>query len=189
MAIDKDELLAIIDKWNSILNKEKFKIKLVAVGGTALTLLDLKTSTKDIDFTIPPSEDIGKFENLFPKVGISHIGSRRFKTKEGLIIDIYYGGMIFTTVLPDDFLETSKLIKDFGNISLYALSAYDVIISKLARNTVDDEQDIKRIFENCSIDLAKLKERYKQIQELTLDRGIDYHFERLLNVLLKEWGL
>jgi hypothetical protein len=39
------------------------KITLVAAGGTAMTLLDLKPSTIDIDFTIP-SSDIIEFEQV-----------------------------------------------------------------------------------------------------------------------------
>jgi hypothetical protein len=50
MPLDKSVLLDFLKILDDELNE---KITLVAVGGTAMTLLDLKPSTVDIDFTIP----------------------------------------------------------------------------------------------------------------------------------------
>ena len=44
--IDKESLLREIGLWNDFLGR---KVKLIACGGTALTLLNIKESTKDID--------------------------------------------------------------------------------------------------------------------------------------------
>jgi len=84
MEIDKNILLRKIKEWNDIFNKRNFKMTLIGVGGTALTLLDLKATTKDIDFTLPQDTDIKTFESLFKKLEIKNIGGRRFKTKDGL---------------------------------------------------------------------------------------------------------
>lgn len=43
----KDDLVAFIQKLDSFLDKP---ITVIALGGTALTLLEIKSSTKDIDF-------------------------------------------------------------------------------------------------------------------------------------------
>ncbi|MBA3750694.1 MAG: hypothetical protein H0X03_07395, partial [Nitrosopumilus sp.] len=48
--MDKKSLLDFLSEMDS---KFKKKITLVAAGGTAMTLLDIKTSTIDIDFTGP----------------------------------------------------------------------------------------------------------------------------------------
>lgn len=185
-AIDKHWLLSMLENWNAIAAKSKFSIVLVAVGGTALTLLNLKASTKDIDFTVP-HESITALNTLLKKIGAKAAGGISFETKEGARLDIFRDGQIFSTTLPEDFLEHSTLIKDFGNVKLYALSIYDIIITKLARNSVDDEEDIKSIFKGCKVEIGKLKKRYEQVQELMLDENLKYHFERLLKVLLKEW--
>jgi hypothetical protein len=50
MPCNKSALIDLLEVLNEDLTK---KITLVAVGGTAMTLLDLKDSTIDIDFTIP----------------------------------------------------------------------------------------------------------------------------------------
>ena len=58
MPCDKSALLEFLEALNGDLTK---KVTLVAAGGTAMTLLDLKPSTIDIDFTIP-SSDLPEFE-------------------------------------------------------------------------------------------------------------------------------
>ncbi len=48
--IDKQRLLENLSIWNAFLKK---KVCLIACGGTALTLLGIKSSTKDIDLMVP----------------------------------------------------------------------------------------------------------------------------------------
>jgi len=48
--LDKQTLLKVMSQWNSFLKR---KIRLIACGGTALTLLDIKPSSKDVDFMVP----------------------------------------------------------------------------------------------------------------------------------------
>ncbi len=57
MPFDKKRLLDFLEISDREIAKE---ITLVAAGGTAMTLLDTKPSTIDIDFTIP----VKMFENL-----------------------------------------------------------------------------------------------------------------------------
>ena len=56
MPLDKSGLLGLLEAVDAELTR---KITLVAAGGTAMTLLDLKPSTIDIDFT-GPHEDIAR---------------------------------------------------------------------------------------------------------------------------------
>jgi len=48
--IDKEGLLDTLSGWDGFLKR---KIHLVACGGTAMTLLGVKASTKDIDLIVP----------------------------------------------------------------------------------------------------------------------------------------
>ncbi len=48
--LGKEQLLNIMVEWNRFLKR---KVNLIACGGTAMTLLDVKPSTKDIDFMVP----------------------------------------------------------------------------------------------------------------------------------------
>jgi hypothetical protein len=59
--IKKSDLI----KWLKGIDKKlEKKITLVAVGGTAMTLLNLKPSTIDIDFCIS-SKDVNEFKKYF----------------------------------------------------------------------------------------------------------------------------
>jgi pantothenate kinase len=48
--LDKQTLLDVLGQWNRFFRR---KIHLIACGGTALTLMDVKASTKDVDFMVP----------------------------------------------------------------------------------------------------------------------------------------
>jgi hypothetical protein len=48
--LDKQTLLDVVGQWNGFFRR---KIHLIACGGTALTLMDVKPSTKDVDFIVP----------------------------------------------------------------------------------------------------------------------------------------
>lgn len=52
--IDKQGLLNIISAWDAFLKR---KVYLIACGGTALTLLGVKPSTKDIDLIVPNPDE------------------------------------------------------------------------------------------------------------------------------------
>lgn len=48
--LNKQTLTDLLRQWNAFLKR---KVHLVACGGTALTLMDIKPSTKDVDFMVP----------------------------------------------------------------------------------------------------------------------------------------
>ena len=75
MPLDKTQLLDFLGVVEKELSRQ---ITLVAVEGTAMTLLDLKPSTIDIDFT-GPGEDIADFKEALKN--ISHLASRSISTR------------------------------------------------------------------------------------------------------------
>ena len=48
--LNKHSLLDILGQWNGF---AKRKIHLIACGGTAMTLQDIKESTRDVDIIVP----------------------------------------------------------------------------------------------------------------------------------------
>ena len=52
--LDKNHLLEILRGWNRFLNR---KVRLIACGGTAMTLMGVKPSTKDVDFIVPEERE------------------------------------------------------------------------------------------------------------------------------------
>lgn len=95
MPLDKSEVLALLKMVEEHLESQ---ITLVAAGGTAMTLLDVKPSTLDIDFTGPGRdiEQFGKIEKTLP---------------HGFKVDLWKDGQVFSQFLPDDYLENSILIR------------------------------------------------------------------------------
>ena len=52
----KNELLSTLKEWDKLM-PSRTKIHLIACGGTALTLLGYKESTKDVDFIVPVEKE------------------------------------------------------------------------------------------------------------------------------------
>lgn len=75
------------------------RITLVAVGGTALTLLGAKPSTIDVDLTLPP-DDYDEFQRALARVPV------------GFDVHCFQGSMIFSQDLPDDYLDKKPSCED-----------------------------------------------------------------------------
>ena len=52
----KSELINTLEEWDKHI-PSRAKIHLIACGGTALTLLGYKESTKDVDFIVPVAKE------------------------------------------------------------------------------------------------------------------------------------
>ena len=148
MPLDRSALLDFLN----ILDEELLKrITLVAVGGTAMTLLDLKSSTIDIDFTIP-SNDIYAYKKA--EQNIQH----------GLKIDIWEDGYVFSQSLPSDYLEKSIEIKTFEHIVLKALHPVDIVVTKIGRLNDRDVQDIESCIKRFNLSKKQIEERAANIE-------------------------
>ena len=162
--IGKDELV----KWLRIIDKKlRQKLTLIAVGGTAMTLLGLKSSTIDIDFCIA-SKDKKAFEQVV---------DNKFN------IDIFVDGYIFSEQLPDDYAEKSKEIAQLNKITLKALHPIDIIITKAARFNARDEEDIKTA--SKYVNKEELVKRFKNVVKTYSGNEEDY--QRNFEVIVKRF--
>lgn len=132
------------------------KIIIVAVGGTAMTLLGIKPSTIDIDLCVSSSD----------KKMLEQALDRKFR------VDIFIDGFIFSEQLPDDYAEKSTGILELKNIMLKALSPVDIVITKCARLNARDEEDIKFIAKK--VDRTELLERFESVVGTYSGRSEDY---------------
>ena len=148
MSLDNTKLLDFLEEIDRELSR---KIVIVAVGGTAMTLVNAKPSTIDIDFTIL-GNDYDEFERAKKIV------------QPGFRVDVFRDGAVFVTVLPDDYLEKSKSIAtNLKNIDLRALDPVDVIITKIARLDGRDAQDIESCITNFQITQKQIEQRAKDM--------------------------
>jgi hypothetical protein len=158
MPCDKSALFDFLEVISEDLPK---RITLVAVGGTAMTLLDLKPSTIDIDFTIP-EEDLLEFNRIIKN------------NPPGFRVDRWPNGYVFCQYLPDDYLEKSVKIKDFKQISLRAIQPIDIIVTKIGRLDARDIQDIGDCIKKSSVSEAEIKTRASLVIPTYVGREKDY---------------
>ncbi|MBS3137581.1 hypothetical protein J4232_04045 [Candidatus Woesearchaeota archaeon] len=169
--IDQQQLLDYLDQLDALLQK---KITLVAVGGTALCLMNLKESTKDVDFCAATKQEFEMIKQASKKV------------KTIFKIDLYHTGYIFCLQLPDDYIFRARSFpSNFKNISLKTLSPIDIIITKTGRLNQRDIEDIEAVIKNKKVDKIELIDRFNIIKKSIPSN--DAVFEENFKMVLKEF--
>jgi hypothetical protein len=164
MPLDKSALLNFLKEVDKEL---EVPITLVAVGGTALTLLDAKASTMDVDFTIP-SNDYAIFKETLGR--ISH----------GFKVDCWEDGAVFSQILPNDYLVRSISVKKTKHICLRALNPVDIVVTKIGRLDTRDIQDIETAIRKFKLRKSQIVKRAKHVEYV----GRDENYETNLNYVL-----
>lgn len=155
-------LLAAVDK------ELERKIVLVAAGGTAMTLLDIKPSTIDIDFT-GPSDDIKEFNKI--QKSIPH----------GFKVDTWTDGAVFSQMLPDDYLEKSIPVKTkLKKVQLRALHPVDIVVTKIGRLNERDLQDIEACIKKFGLQKGQIERRARKVQYVGNERVYELNLQHLL---------
>ena len=93
--LNKQTLLDVLGQWNQFFRR---KIHLFACGGTALTLMDIKPSTKDVDFMVPVEPEYRYLIRTLKDLDYRHkTGSGWQKKGEPFIFDLFAGKHIHMT--------------------------------------------------------------------------------------------
>jgi len=145
--VSKRQLLSVLESFDKRLSK---KILLIAVGGTAMTLLGIKASTKDIDFNIPDKTDYNEFRRLYKRIS------------PGVEIDYYGSNMVFSEVLPPDYTDkASDIMLRFKNIKIKVLNPIDIVCSKISRGNDADLEDIRDCIKVYKLKKSDVNKRAK----------------------------
>jgi hypothetical protein len=164
-----NDLLDTLDNWNSLMN---FRARLIACGGTALTLLKIKESTRDIDFTVPMHKEYDRLMKFLGDLGYEEKGGGLAHDDDpNFIYQFWCGNKVFTTDLLDSPLDPGKhiLIKRWSHIYLAALNLTDLIITKMFRGTSVDRDDCIVAFATGKVKAEKLLERYSETARYDLN--------------------
>ena len=165
-------------------------MRLIACGGTALTLLDLKASTKDIDFIVPDNKEHNYLVKILNEIGYkSENGIRWTKDKELFEIDLYAGKKIHTTELIDSPLDKGNhiFLQNVGRLYIGVLNFYDLIASKLFRGTSVDYEDCLTLAKAKEIDKALLIKKYNALASYDVaEERIKGHLHSFLSRWEKE---
>jgi len=157
--ITKQDLLDWLKEIDNRLDRE---IEIVAVGGTAMTLLNLKESTRDVDFCLETKEF-----DLFKKL----VKSESFK------VDLFRDGFIFALQLPDDYSELAQESgENFKNIKLKTLKMEDIVLTKTSRLNARDQEDIQALAKTGKVDINFLKKRFEEICDTFAGSENDYRY-------------
>ena len=170
MPLDKTQLLDFLGVVEKELSRQ---ITLVAAGGTAMTLLDLKPSTIDIDFT-GPGEDIADFKEALKN--ISH----------GFKIDLYKDGVVFSQILPGDYLEKSIRIRQVGRIEMRSLQPLDIVVTKIGRLDDRDVQDIEACIKQYRLTEETILSRAKQVQHVGREANYKANLRHVIGTFFPE---
>jgi hypothetical protein len=186
--LKREDLLINIREWNRFIKR---KVHLIACGGTALTLLGIKESTKDVDFMVPNATEYDYLTKILKDIGFKQNGYSWIKQGDVFIWDIYKGNKIHTTeLLESPLLEGNHIpYQTIGKIHIGILNVYDLISSKLMRGSGVDFEDCQMLMKAkaADIDIAKLKSRYKEMISFDIsEERIKNHLEYLLQRIVED---
>jgi hypothetical protein len=151
-----------LDNWDSLMN---FRVHLIACGGTALTLLKIKDSTKDIDFIVPEENEYQRLMKFLKHLNYGDKGGGlAHEDDPNFIYQFWCGSRVFTTDLLDSPLEKGKhiLIKKWTDIYLGALNLIALIITKMFRGDQVDRDDCIAAFATGQVNPEELLDRYSE---------------------------
>lgn len=186
--LDKKGLLDKISAWDSFLKR---KVHLIACGGTALTLLGIKDSTKDIDLIVPDLTEYNYLISNLEQLGYKSASGWGWTRGDGFIFDLFRGKRVHTTELLESPLNKGNhtLIKEFSHIYLGVLNYYDIIITKLFRaDTVDIEDCLALLrHKRQHIDIKLLIKRFKETASYDVSEDkVNKNLEHFLKIIKKE---
>lgn len=144
-------------------------ITLVAAGGTALVLFDLKPSTRDVDFT-GPTDSIDRFRVVLDEL------------PHGFKVDTWKEGAVFSTGLPADYLERARAIPGVSieGVELLALDPVDLVVTKIGRLNERDRDDIRRARDAFDLRAEEVERRAGQVALAGNEENYRYHLKLIL---------
>lgn len=187
--LNKQTLLDVMGHWNGFLKR---KVHLIACGGTALTLLDIKPSTKDIDFMVPVEQEYNYLIKILKDLGYEQTTASGWqKTGDMFIFDMFHGKRIHTTELLESPLKEGNhvLLKEFSHLYIGILNEYDLIVSKLFRGTEVDFEDCMMLIKAREdiIDINRIEQHFKELAKYDIsEKRIAGNLEHLLSLIRKE---
>lgn len=104
--IDKKFLLDRLSIWDSFLKR---KVHLIACGGTAMTLLDIKNSTKDVDLLVPDLLEYEYLIKILQQLGYKPISGWGWKRGNEFVFELFRGNKVHTTELLESPLKRENL--------------------------------------------------------------------------------
>ena len=187
--INKAELIETLKVWSRYIKR---RIHLIACGGTAMTLLGVKESTKDIDFMVPNVNEYEYLVRTIIQLGYAQkTGSGWARKNESLVFDLFPGKRIHTTELLDSPLEAGRhfLLIELAHIYVGILNYEDLISSKLMRGASVDFEDSLQLVKSKKkeIDIPQLRNHFYELASYDIaEERVKKHWASFERILKKE---
>ena len=177
-----------ISGWDTFLKRT---VHLVACGGTAMTLLNVKPSTKDIDLIVPNEDERDYLISILKQLGYKSVTGYGWSRDGGFVFDLFRGKAVYTNELLDSPLDKGNniLFKEFSHIYLGILNYYDIIISKIFRGSGVDNEDCLALLKSKrdEIDMVKLDKRFRETASYAVpEEPVIKNWEHFLRLAKKE---
>lgn len=154
--INKQGINKILELLDGEISKDieqpLMKFTLIAVGGTSLTLRDIKPSTKDVDFMADGIE-IEKIRRY----------ARKVYEKNKCKIDLWQSPHVFSTTLLQDFSSDIYHLK-YKHFDIRIINLIDNAVAKLSRFNETDREDIENIIK-AGVNANEIARRFKDTLE------------------------
>jgi hypothetical protein len=164
-----DDLIQTLESWEALLT---FRVHLIACGGTALTLLGIKHSTKDVDFTVPKRKEYERLVAFLLKLGYEERGGGLSHPDQPFFLFQFWpGNRVFTTDLLHSPFEPGRHIqvREWRHLYLGVLNLIDLIITKMFRGSGPDIDDCISAFATGEVDAETLFHEYTQAARYDLN--------------------
>ncbi len=138
------------------------EVALYAMGGTAMTLLGLKTSTEDVDFLVSDEAErfisALRYSNTFRLKGTFPMrsGAVVVESLDGERMDLYVG-RVFEIRFTPSMRDRSSLVADLGWLKARSLSAEDIVLMKLYSGRDKDRADLEEIVAHFPVDWSVIE--------------------------------
>jgi hypothetical protein len=187
--LDKQVLLDILGQWNHFLKR---KVHLVACGGTAMTLMGVKPSTKDVDFMVPVLAEYAYLLKTLEQLGYRQVTGNGWQRQEEVFrFDLFRGNRIHTTELLESPLGAGRhqLVMEFSRLYVGVLNDYDLIGSKLMRGSQVDFEDCLVLMRarREQIDVGNLVTHFRELASYDVgEMRVRMHIDRFVECLREE---
>ncbi len=129
------------------------RMRAYALGGTALTLTDLKPSTVDVDLAFEDRKDAEAFASALRYSGLEELAGLEVYWIEGMGLIVaeskrtrvrldLYAGRVYLALLSPGMRERSRSVDVLKWLELRALTLEDVTLLKLAAGREKDRDDL-----------------------------------------------
>ena len=167
------------------LDKEvPFKATIICLGGTVLTLADIKEVSHDIDLIVPLNDKkkFAQFCEIYDRIA----KKLRLAAWEHPPFPAF--DMSLLTI--NDYITRSKQYKGISlkRIDVLLMDIYDVVLSKLNRSLPRDIDDISLLIEEGLLSRTLLKQRYFELMRQQEDMEIRKHFVGKVETFLEKFG-